>query len=187
MFPSRFIAGDTLTFDVDALTIGGEIIASDAWTLTYRIRGNSVSLDQAATANGTGWTVTVAKATSQAYVAGKYGFSVEVAEIAGAMRRFTLGQGSVEILPNMATAAATFEGRSLAEQDLEAVEAAIRARLTGGAVAEYSIAGRALRYESMTALIMLRDDLKRQVFAAQQAAAIAAGLKTRKRVGIRFA
>lgn len=45
------------------------------------------------------------------------------------------------------------------EADLTAVEAAIRARLDGGAVDSYAIEGRSLKYVSLAELRELRDEI----------------------------
>lgn len=52
-----------------------------------------------------------------------------------------------------------------AEDMLTAVEAAITARLNGGAVQSYSIDGRNLQYVSLTELYTLRTKLKGEVAA----------------------
>lgn len=53
---------------------------------------------------------------------------------------------------------------SVAKQTLlDNVEAAINARLTGGAVQSYSIGGRNLQYITLSELKKLRDDLKREI------------------------
>jgi len=49
------------------------------------------------------------------------------------------------------------------QEMLTAVNDAIQARLTGGAVASYSIGGRNLQYISLKELMDLRDKLKREV------------------------
>ena len=46
---------------------------------------------------------------------------------------------------------------------LDNIEAAINARLTGGAVQSYSIGGRNLQYISLSELRQMRDQLKREV------------------------
>lgn len=46
---------------------------------------------------------------------------------------------------------------------LDKVEAAIEARLSGGAVQSYSIGGRNLQYVTLEELRKLRDQLKREI------------------------
>lgn len=53
---------------------------------------------------------------------------------------------------------------SVSKQDLlDKVEAAIEARLSGGAVQSYSIGGRNLQYVTLEELRKLRDQLKREI------------------------
>ncbi len=54
------------------------------------------------------------------------------------------------------------------QEMLDNVETAINARLTGGAVASYSIAGRNLQYISLSELMKLRDKLKAEVAGTKQ-------------------
>ena len=49
--------------------------------------------------------------------------------------------------------------------DLTAVETAIRARISGGAVESYSVQGRQLRYMSLEDLRKLRTEMKRELNA----------------------
>jgi len=49
------------------------------------------------------------------------------------------------------------------QEMLDNVENAINARMTGGAVQSYSIGGRNLQYISISELIKLRDQLRREI------------------------
>lgn len=49
------------------------------------------------------------------------------------------------------------------QEMLDNVEAAINARMTGGAVQSYSIGGRNLQYITLTELIKLRDSLRQEI------------------------
>jgi len=62
------------------------------------------------------------------------------------------------------------------QEMLENVETAINARMTGGAVQSYSIGGRNLQYITLSELIKLRDQLRREV-AASGGATTYAGFK----------
>ncbi|MGE0410028.1 MAG: hypothetical protein AB7P23_12305 [Amphiplicatus sp.] len=184
MYPTRFNAGDTVVFDVASLSLNGENIGFPAWTLTYRLRGNGQTADIAGAGDGSGWTVTIAAATSVAYTAGVYSWSVDVSH--GDGRRFTIAGGTLEVLANFATATGAFDGRTQSQKDLDAIDAAIRARLTGGAISEYTIGNRNLRYESIASLRQLRSEVALRVANERNAAAIADGLASRKRIGVRF-
>jgi hypothetical protein len=49
------------------------------------------------------------------------------------------------------------------QEMLENVEIAINARMTGGAVQSYSINGRNLQYITLSELLKLRDQLRREI------------------------
>lgn len=49
------------------------------------------------------------------------------------------------------------------QTDIDAVEAAIRAKVTGGAIARYSIRDRSIEYMSLQDLIVLRSDMRREM------------------------
>lgn len=55
------------------------------------------------------------------------------------------------------------------QTDLDNVEAAIRARLTGGAVSRYSIEGRSLEYIPLKELYELRNRILREINASTTA------------------
>jgi hypothetical protein len=52
------------------------------------------------------------------------------------------------------------------QEMLDNVEAAINARMTGGAVQSYSIGGRNLQYITLTELIKLRDSLRQEIVSS---------------------
>ena len=59
-----------------------------------------------------------------------------------------------------------------AQTMLDNIEAAINSRLTGGAVASYSIGGRNLQYCSLTDLYSMRDKLKREIASSTKGASV---------------
>ena len=70
------------------------------------------------------------------------------------------------LLPFLFGCQETFKGDTVAvsaQVMLDNIEAAINARLTGGAVQSYSIGGRNLQYISLSELRQMRDQLKREV------------------------
>lgn len=181
MLPTSIIAGDTLKFSVEA---AGEVSAASGWTLAFKISGNGASADGVATADGTGWLVTVAASATAPLAAGIYGYALTATKAA---ERITLERGTISILADIATAANTIDARTTARQNLDLVSAAITARLAGKAVAEYTIGSRSLRYSPIAELLTLKAALEREVAAEESAARVAAGLKSGKRIGVRFA
>jgi hypothetical protein len=63
---------------------------------------------------------------------------------------------------------------------LDKVEAAITARLDGGAIEEYSIRGRHLKYCSLDELMALRADLRREVEGNKTGLPLVYGVKDKR-------
>lgn len=176
--PKELIAGDSATWLDDPTTDAAGGAINSTWTLKYVISfGTAVTLT--ATANGTGWTTTLSK-TDSAVAAGDYYWQA-YAETGS--RRETLGTGRIKI---KAAAGSAVTGKSQIQQDLEAVQLAMRTMISGGAVAEYTIGGRSLRKISMTDLIALESKLKAELMREKKAENIANGLGNPSNVFVRF-
>lgn len=181
--PARLTCGDSLTwFDCATRDNLGNEISSPDWTLTYAIRGAS-SLTLTAVDDEGRWKTAISAVQSAALTAGVYfwqAFATKGSE------RVTLGSGQITLEKNLATAADGFDGRSQAAQDLAAVQAAIRAMISGGAVAEYTIGNRQIRKMSLESLLVLESRLKAEVVRERRAEKIAAGLGDPNRLLVRF-
>ena len=184
--PARFFAGDSVVLRIPAAEFDGSLVDSSAWGLDYVLIGNGQNLSAVGSTDGTGWVVTLDPAATATWPSGFYSWTIALTEMAGQSRHFTLQAGGVEILASLATISNTFPGFSQLRQDIAAIDAAIRARITGGAVAEYTILGRNLKYETIGALRKLRSDLLLEYQREQSAANVAAGLGSGKRIGVRF-
>jgi hypothetical protein len=183
--PSVITAGDSLSWDDDPTSDNlGNPIDSSLWTLKYDFRQASVSnLSVTAAAHGSGWRTSLTALQSAAWAAGKLYW---IAYATKALERVTLGSGQIDVSPNIVAAANTVDLRSQTQQDLDAIDAAIRAIIAGGAVAEYTIGGRSLRKTPMADLIQLRNVLKSRLFREQKAQRIANGLGNPSNVFVRF-
>lgn len=177
--PSQITAGDSATW-VDAPS--GDI--TSAWTLTYVLRGSS-GLTLTATAAGSNWTTSITAVQSAALEPGTYYWQ---ASATSGSQRTTIGSGSIQVLANLAYTGTpeAFDGRSQAEQDLAAVQAAMRAVISGGATQEYSIGNRSLKKMPMADLIALESKLKSDVATEKRRARLAAGLPSGRAVFVRF-
>lgn len=184
--PSIITAGDSLTWDDDPSTDNlGNAITSTDWTLKYAFQQTGQSnLIVASTAQGTGWRTVLTKAQTAVYSQSYKLFWQAYAEKAS--DRVTLGAGSITIKPVVQGAGSSTELRSQAQQDLEAVQSAMRTMISGGAVQEYTIAGRSLKKISMADLIMLESKLKYQLAQERKAESIANGLGNPSNVFVRF-
>lgn len=98
----------------------------------------------------------------------------------------TLEEGTVDVLPDIRQFSAGFDARTQTEIDLENVQKAMRAMISGGAVQEYQIGNRSVKKMSMEALITLESKLKYQIARERRAKSIAAGLGDPSNVLVRF-
>jgi hypothetical protein len=189
--PGFIIAGDTVQWQDNAFTDTlGNLVTSSVYTLTYSFRGPiaNAAVDLAGAASGTGWQFTLSAAQTGAFNTGAATarWYWQAAATAGSTR-ITAGGGQLVVRPNLvAISGQTFDGRSQAEQDLAAVEAAIRARMAGTAVQEYTVGIRNVKYMSITDLHAERSRLQIVVRNERRAQAIANGLGAPDRVAIRF-
>ena len=188
-FPARITEGDTVKWRDDASvdTLGNPITSAD-WTLKYYFRFNRNH--HGATATGTayssGWEFTLSATTTEGFHADDTGYWQAVATKAS--EAFTLGAGQFQIDANLAYVGtpAAFDNRSQAQKDLDAVQAAMRAIISGGAVAEYTIGSRRLKKMEMADLIQLESKLKAEVKREQAAALQAQGLGNPHNLFVRF-
>lgn len=193
--PAQIRAGDTVTWRDEAArdNLGGAIDGSNHG-LTYYLRTNTnhqgaivAGVTVAGTPSGTGWTFTIAKTTTDGFVAGQwYWQAVATATVGGAVT--TIGAGQLTVLPGLDYTGqpSAFDGRSQAQQDLDAVQAAMRSIVSGGAVAEYTIGNRRLKKMEMADLVMLEGKLKAEVKREQAAQLQANGLGNPHNLFVRF-
>jgi hypothetical protein len=155
--PNVLVQGDSLTWkDCSTWDNARNPITSDIWTLTYVIRGPSV-LDLTAGADGSGWATSITSSQSSGLTPGAYFWQ---AFATNAQQRITLGSGQLTVEANLSSQTAPYDGRSQTQKDLEAVQAAMRAIVTGGGVQRYSIGNRSVEKMSMADLIAIESKLK---------------------------
>lgn len=124
--PARFSAGTTLTYE---RTVPDLPTSSYGWKLSVYLAGPAEARHEDITlTNGVG-TVLIAAATTADLPAGAYRWLERIKETAPGVRVFDVGAGTVEIEPNLATAA---EGSALSyeAQVLAALQAKMLGRLT---------------------------------------------------------
>jgi hypothetical protein len=151
------------------LTSGDRIIWRDRFNdylptthnLTWAIRG-AVSVDAMSVADGEEFLTIIDNAASSTLTAGNYYWQANITEIATGYRN-TLGNGSLEVIVDLAGVSGAYDGRSENEKLLDAVNQAITAYANGGLVQSYSIKGRSLSRYSLDELMKMRDRLSSQV------------------------
>lgn len=174
--PAQFHAGDTVEWSDSSFN--GR--SSDEYGLTYAVRG-PVNLTFTGVAAAGGWDVTISASQSATMPPGDYTWQ---AYLTATGKRYTVGSGQVKVLANIATQVVGYDGRSQTEKDLDAVKAAIRARLSGDATIEYTIGNRSLKKEPLAALLSLRTQLESDVAREKQAKRLSDG--TGRSVFVRF-
>ncbi len=187
--PSKITAGDTVTWSHDAyVNDDGDEHGPDLWDLKYYFRKASGVAADAITVTGTddgegGWDFS--NLFAAASTTGRYDYTIKLVNKATPTNIKTIGVGHVTMVGSI-TASASYDGRVQARQDLEAVQTAMRAIISGGAVQEYTVMGRSLRKMDMSDLISLESKLKYDVAQAEKADKIAQGLGDPNNLFVRF-
>jgi hypothetical protein len=193
--PAQIRAGDTVTWRDEATRDNlGQPIDGSSHGVTYYLRTNHnhqgatvAGVTVPGTPSGTGWTFTIAKTTTDGFVADTwYWQAVATANVGGAVT--TIGAGQLTVLEGLDYTGqpSAFDGRSQAQKDLDAVQAAIRAMISGGAVAEYTIGNRRLKKMELADLLTLEGTLKATVKREQAAQLMANGLGNPHNLYVRF-
>ena len=175
--PSSFRAGDLLAW-TKALS---DYPANAGWALVYTLINATAKITITASASGAEFSVSVPAATTAAYTAGDYQW---MARVTKATEIYTVGQGTVTILPNLATAT-TFDVRSHAKTMLDAIEAAYEGKASSTQL-EMEINGRRIRNFSPEEMIRWRSFYKAEVAKEAQAETFARTGINPRRMGVRF-
>lgn len=180
--PALIYAGDTVKWTEPAV---GDYSSGGGWGASFSLRhqtGND-ALNIAGVSDGYGWTFTITAVQSAALHPETHWWQLVVTKAA---ERFTLGTGSLVVQANLAAGTNTYDGRTQAETDLDALRAEIRARVSGGSVQEYTIGTRSLKKMPMPDLIALESKLKADVALEKRRQRIAQGLDSGRSVFVRF-
>lgn len=174
--PASLIAGDTAKW----LKTLPDYPATDGWELSYVLINGTNKYTFIGTASGSDHLITVAAATTTAWVPGTYTWRARVSK-SGEV--YTVGDGTFKVQSNFD--AATLDARTHARRTLDNIEAYLEnsANLTA---ANYSIAGRSLQRIPMPDLLALRDRYRADVARETAANAVARGLADPRRVFVRF-
>lgn len=181
--PTIIRAGDTIKFSEPAF----DTYSAPTWTRTVAIRHrtSTAGLNVVGVSDGAGgWNFTITAAQSATFAAGDLYYQDFVTLAA---ERYTLDEGIIECRASLPAGASTsFDGRSQTEIDLEAVKAAIRAKIAGGDVQEYSIGNRSLKKMAMADLLALESKLKADLVFEGRTKRTAEGKPSGRNVFVRF-
>lgn len=173
--PASLNAGDTARW----LKSLASYPASAGWVLTYTLVNPLQRVTFNATPQGDDFLVNAPAATTAAWPPGVYDWR---ATVTLGPDVFTVSSGRITIAPAFGSAVDT---RSSARKALEAVEAYM-ADPTNLAAAQYEIAGRSLQRHNLSTLVAYANNLRVQVAREDDAARIASGLQSSRRIYVRF-
>lgn len=123
--PASARAGDTWQWQIALFDY-----PAPAWELTYNLFNATALIALTATASGTEHLIRVEADETGGYTAGRYDWVASVTS--ATFERYQVDAGVMEILPDMAAVDGDgYDGRSLARQMLDAIDALILARATG--------------------------------------------------------
>lgn len=181
--PAIIYAGDTVKWNEPATP---DYSSTAGWVSTFALRhstGND-ALNITGVADGAGgWNFTITAAQTAALHVNGHWWQIAVTKDG---ERYTLGTGSLETKANIPASGHTYDGRTQAQIDLDAVRAEMRARITGGSVQEYSIGNRSLKKMPMADLIAMETKLKADVAREARADRLAKGMNSGRAVYVRF-
>ena len=169
------------------MDLDGNAATSASWTLISYLRTTTASEGAAVTgtarADG-GWDMAITATTSSAFDAGTWYWETRATSGATVL---TVGSGTTQVLPSLSYAGSpgAFNGQSQAEQDLVAVQAAIRSIVSKGAKS-YTIGSRKFDAADLGQLMEREAQLKAIVARERAAEKVAAGLGDPRSLFVRF-
>lgn len=173
--PAEFFQGDSVAWtDAAIRSRDGQSITSPDWTLTYHFGGPTV-FEVVGSPSAGGWSFALSSAETAAMTPSErpnYGWQAVATKGA---QRLTVGSGHARTVKTFDNATAPVDHRSRDEIDLASVQAAIRARIAGGGIAEYAIGSRRLRNEGLAELLKLEGVIKNRIRRSMRRQSIANG------------
>lgn len=181
--PALIYSGDTVKWNEPATA---DYSSTASWVATFSLKhadGND-ALTVTGVADGAGgWNFTLTAVQTATLHASIHWWQLVVTK---AGERYTLGTGDLAVQGDIPASGNHYDGRSQSQIDLDAVRAAMRARIAGGEVQEYSIGNRSLKKMPMADLIALETKLKADVARENRADRLAKGLNSGRSVFVRF-
>lgn len=188
--PSITSGVDAVWTDAETADVFGNAVTSTTHTLTYYFRLNTAGEGVTATAvaYNSGWKTVLSGAVTANMDASPNWYFQAVATAVSDGATLEYSRGQIEVQPSLAYSGtpSAFDGRTQAQQDLDAVQAAIRKLVSGGAVSEYRIGNRNLKRYDLSELIELESRLKSIVAKENKANLIASGLGDPHSLYVRF-
>ena len=188
--PSITSGVDAVWTDAETTDVFGDSVTSSSHSLVYYFRLNTAgeSVVVTGTAYNSGWKITIPAATTEEMDPSTDWYFQAVLTKTSDSTKQEYSRGQIEVKPSLVFSgtASAFDGRTQAKIDLDAVTAAIRALISGGAVQEYRIGNRNLKRYELSELIALESRLKSIVARENKAKLVASGLGDPHKLVIRF-
>lgn len=175
--PTSFTAGDTIAWT----RTSSDYPPSAGWVLAYRFINAAAKFDVACSGSGDTFTASETAANTANLTPGLYTWQAYVTK---ATERYTLAEGTCEVLPNLAAKTAGYDTRTPARKALDALNAGLATFGGNAHVQEYEIEGRKMRYRTFADFMAARDRLIQDV-AREEAAQSGRPQKNKVRVQFR--
>ena len=173
--PLSFCAGDKVQWKKSF----SDYPASDSYELKYYLVKSNNQITVTAAADGDDHLVTITAADSANYAAGRYFYQARIEK--GTDEKYTVGEGVIEIKPNLSAQSSGYEWREHCEQALANIEAILLNKGTHDNFS-YSIAGRSLSKYSWSELKEMRDYYKAELVRFDRKH----GLKRKQKIQVQF-
>ena len=176
----KIVIGDTLNFP----TTVPDYLASDGWTLTYRLiqRTTGTPIEIIAIADGDDYAVQATAAVTATWAPGEYSWASWVTK---ANEVYSLGTGTCTLLPDPRTAAAGTDLRTDAAIALADAKAAFKAWTP--TQRKYRIGEREMEFNKPSDIIAVIDFWLREVAAEQRVADGVKGYPDKRKTYVRMA
>lgn len=157
--PAQITAGDTVTWQRSL----ADYPAGDGWTLAYTLVSSSKAYSFSAANDGDDYVISVDANTTAAWDAGSYRITEYVAK---GSERYTLGNYTLQVLPDLAVATAGIDTRTHEEKVLASINGWLESKAP--VYGSMEINGRKISYYPIADLLVLRDRYAREVARQQR-------------------
>ncbi len=175
--PAFLTAGDTLLFTKSL----GDYLATDGWVLAYyfQTQDGTQFFNFAATTSGSGYSISVASATTIQWQPGTYS---GIAQVALSGQKFTVWEGTILIQPNLSIIA---DNRSLVKKTLDLLDAVMTGRATDD-ILDSVVEGTVIRRLPIQQVMILHDRYKAAYQAELAGAKLLAGKQSGRNIYARI-
>lgn len=159
--PKIIVKNDVVEWVDNSITSCNLTYTSGDKDLWHYFAGGS-TLSKKATSEGSGWKTSLTSAESGTLVAGNVSVSRVLYDTGVTVNPITIDTVMIEVRESLIGIAAPYDGRTDAQKQLDAIDAAITDIITTG-ISGYKIKGREADYQDLKQLRDMRTELKATV------------------------